>query len=80
MFFDLSSCVQVETGTPMTPPIPLPGTAPTPPPVSTPAPPAPPPPPPPPPPPDPDMSSRGCATRSRPAARPQEVQDRGRSK
>jgi hypothetical protein len=54
MFFDLSSCVQIETGTPMTPPIPLPGTAPTPPPVSTPAPPAPPPPPPPPPPIDPD--------------------------
>jgi hypothetical protein len=53
MFFDLSSCVQVETGTPMTPPIPVPGTAPTPPPVSTPAPPAPPPPPPPPPPIDP---------------------------
>ena len=26
MFFDLSSCVQIETGTPMTPPIPLPGT------------------------------------------------------
>jgi hypothetical protein len=54
MFFDLSSCVQLETGTPMTPPIPLPGTAPTPPPASMPAPPAPPPPPPPPPPPDPD--------------------------
>jgi hypothetical protein len=53
MFFDLSSCVQIETGTPMTPPIPLPGTAPTPPPTPSPAPPAPPPPPPPPPPPDP---------------------------
>jgi len=53
MFFDLSSCVQVETGTPTTPPIPVPGSAPTPPPVSTPAPPAPPPPPPPPPPPNP---------------------------
>ena len=39
MFFDLSSCVQIETGTPMTPPIPLPGTAPTPPPVPAPAPP-----------------------------------------
>ena len=39
MFFDLSSCVQVETGTPKMPPIPMPGTAPTPPPVSTPAPP-----------------------------------------
>jgi hypothetical protein len=51
MFFDLSSCVQVETGTPMTPAIPPPGTAPTPPPASTAAPPAPPPPPPPPPPP-----------------------------
>jgi hypothetical protein len=51
MFFDLSSCVQVETGTPMVPPIPLPGTAPTPPPPTGPAPPAPPPPPPPPPPP-----------------------------
>jgi len=50
MFFDLSSCVQIETGTPMTPPIPLPGTAPTPPPVSVPAPAVPPPPPPPPPP------------------------------
>jgi hypothetical protein len=73
MFFDLSSCVQLETGTPMTPPIPLPGTAPTPPPVSTPAPPAPPPPPPPPPPPTPmpvvgaitgkvkDSSGRGIA-------------------
>ena len=54
MFFDLSSCVQVETGTPELPPIPMPGTAPTPPPVPTPAPPAPPPPPPPPPPLDPD--------------------------
>jgi hypothetical protein len=54
MFFDLSSCVQLETGTPTIPPIPVPGTAPTPPPVSTPAPPAPPPPPPPPPPIDPD--------------------------
>jgi hypothetical protein len=53
MFFDLSSCVQIETGTPKPPDIPLPGTAPTPPPVSTPAPPAPPPPPPPPPPPNP---------------------------
>jgi hypothetical protein len=53
MFFDLSSCVQIETGTPMKPPIPVPGMAPTPPPVSTAAPPAPPPPPPPPPPPDP---------------------------
>ncbi len=38
MFFDLSSCVQIDTGTPMTPPIPLPGTAPMPPPVSVPAP------------------------------------------
>jgi hypothetical protein len=55
MFFDLSSCVQVETGTPELPPIPKPGTAPMPPPISTPAPPAPPPPPPPPPPLDPDM-------------------------
>jgi len=53
MFFDLSSCVQVETGTPTTPPIPKPGTAPTPPPASTSAPPVPPPPPPPPPPPGP---------------------------
>jgi len=53
MFFDLSSCVQIETGTPVPPNIPKPGTAPTPPPVSTPAPPAPPPPPPPPPPPNP---------------------------
>jgi hypothetical protein len=52
-FFDLSSCVQLETGTPTIPPIPVPGTAPTPPPASTPAPPAPPPPPPPPPPPNP---------------------------
>jgi hypothetical protein len=51
MFFDLSSCVQVETGTPMPPNIPPPGAAPTPPPASAPAPPAPPPPPPPPPPP-----------------------------
>jgi hypothetical protein len=51
MFFDLSSCVQIETGQPMVPPIPLPGTAPTPPPTTGPAPPAPPPPPPPPPPP-----------------------------
>jgi hypothetical protein len=51
MFFDLSSCVQVETGTPMTPAIPPPGAAPTPPPPAAPAPPAPPPPPPPPPPP-----------------------------
>jgi hypothetical protein len=51
MFFDLSSCVQVETGTPMPPNIPPPGMAPTPPPAASPAPPAPPPPPPPPPPP-----------------------------
>jgi len=54
MFFDLSSCVQIETGTPELPPIPLPGTAPMAPPVPTAAPPAPPPPPPPPPPIDPD--------------------------
>jgi hypothetical protein len=54
MFFDLSSCVQIETGTPMTPPIPVPGTAPTPPPIAVPAPAVPPPPPPPPPPLDPD--------------------------
>jgi hypothetical protein len=53
MFFDLSSCVQIDTGTPTTPPIPLPGMAPTPPPIPTAAPPAPPPPPPPPPPPNP---------------------------
>ena len=58
MFFDLSSCVQVETGTPMTPPIPLPGTAPTPPPTRSPAPPVPPPPPPPPPP-DPEVVPGG---------------------
>ena len=77
MFFDLSSCVQVETGTPMTPPIPLPGDAPMPPPVSTPAPPAPPPPPPPPPPLDPDKLG---AARRRPAGRPQEVLDTSRSK
>ena len=50
MFFDLSSCVQVDTGTPMTPPIPLPGGAPMPPPIPADAPPVPPPPPPPPPP------------------------------
>ena len=50
MFFDLSSCVQVDTTTPTTPPIPpLGGT--TPPPNVVPQPPAPPPPPPPPPPP-----------------------------
>jgi hypothetical protein len=55
MFFDLSSCVQIETGAPMPPPIPLPGNAPTPPPIPTAAPPAPPPPPPPPPPPNPEM-------------------------
>jgi hypothetical protein len=55
MFFDLSSCVQVDTGTPMTPPIPLPGAAPMPPPIPASAPPVPPPPPPPPPPLDPDM-------------------------
>jgi len=54
MFFDLSSCVQIETGTPTTPPIPVPGTAPMPPPVSVPAPAVPPPPPPPPPPLNPD--------------------------
>ncbi len=49
-FFDLSSCVQVDTTTPQTPPIPpLGGT--TPPPNVVPQPPAPPPPPPPPPPP-----------------------------
>ena len=54
MFFDLSSCVQIETGTPELPPIPTPGSAPNPPPVPTNAPPAPPPPPPPPPPIDPD--------------------------
>ena len=53
MFFDLSSCVQIVTGQPTVPPIPLPGTAPTPPGPAAPAPPAPPPPPPPPPPPDP---------------------------
>ena len=56
MFFDLSSCVQIETGTPELPPIPLPGTAPMAPPVPTAAPPAPPPPPPPPPPIDPDRT------------------------
>lgn len=50
MFFDLSSCVQVDTATPLTPPIPPPGA--TPPPTAVPTPPAPPPPPPPPPPPD----------------------------
>ena len=51
MFFDLSSCVQIDTGTPMTPPIPIPGGAPTPPPTASDAPPVPPPPVPPPPPP-----------------------------
>jgi hypothetical protein len=48
--FDLSSCAQVETGTPTPPPVPPPGSTP-PPPGTTPVPPAPPPPPPPPPPP-----------------------------
>jgi hypothetical protein len=51
MLFDLSSCVQIETGKPMPPPTPPPGATP-PPPGSTPVPPVPPPPPPPPPPPD----------------------------
>ncbi len=50
MFFDLSSCVQVDTLTPQMPPIPPLGGA-TPPPNVVPTPPAPPPPPPPPPPP-----------------------------
>ena len=50
MFFDLSSCVQVDTLTPQMPPIPPPGGT-TPPPNVVPQPPAPPPPPPPPPPP-----------------------------
>ena len=63
MFFDLSSCVQIETGTPVPPNIPKPGTAPTPPPVSTPAPPAPPPPPPPPPPPEAFLAARHGAQR-----------------
>ena len=51
MLFDLSSCAQIETGTPQPPPVPPPGTTP-PPPGTTPLPPAPPPPPPPPPPPE----------------------------
>jgi hypothetical protein len=50
MFFDLSSCVQVDTLTPTMPPLPPPGGA-TPPPNVVATPPAPPPPPPPPPPP-----------------------------
>ena len=50
MFFDLSSCVQVDTLTPTMPPLPPPGGA-TPPPNVVAPPPAPPPPPPPPPPP-----------------------------
>ena len=80
MFFDLSSCVQVETGTPELPPIPMPGTAPTPAPTPTPAPPAPPPPPPA----AAAAGSRqavGAARRgSAPPPAPQEVQERGRSK
>ena len=51
MFFDLSSCVQIDTGMPMRPPIPVPGGATPPPPGTSSTPPAPPPPPPPPPPP-----------------------------
>jgi hypothetical protein len=50
MFFDLSSCVQIDTGTPMLPPIPPPGSV-IPPPGAVTQPPVPPPPPPPPPPP-----------------------------
>jgi len=51
MLFDLSSCAQIETGTPVPPPLPPTGTT-QPPPGTTPVPPAPPPPPPPPPPPE----------------------------
>jgi hypothetical protein len=50
MFFDLSSCVSIDTGAPMIPKLPPPGIPGTPPGVVT-VPPAPPPPPPPPPPP-----------------------------
>ena len=46
MFFDLSSCVTIQTGTQMLPPIPPPGSAPTPPAAAVPPPPPPPPPPP----------------------------------